>query len=100
MGLFRRLHWCIPQRSVEINDKDLPAKRSRADDTSVCEAEALEEDSSAVFVSDPGLIGFLKCKDHSSHIKLSDFVERSIVRFLEEYLQAQILRSAAYSVFI
>ena len=86
------------QRLVEVSDQDLPTKRSRAaDDPSACAENAVEEDSSTVFVSEPGLIGFLRCKSHASHSTLSSFVERSIVRFLEEYL-ASVARGGLPSI--
>ena len=87
------------QHLVEVSDKDLPAKRSRPDEASACVKDAAEEDSSTVFVSDPGLVGFLRCKNHSSHSTLSQFVERSIVRFLEEYL-ASVARGSLPSIHI
>ena len=66
------------QLAMVTNDKDQPTKRS---------ADALEDDNeSSVFLSEPTHVGFLKCKDHATHFKLSDFVERSIIRFLGEWL--------------
>jgi hypothetical protein len=66
------------QLAMITNDKDQPTKRS---------ADALEDDDeSSVFLSEPTHVGFLKCKDHATHFKLSDFVERSIIRFLGEWL--------------
>jgi len=63
---------------AENSDRDQAGKRS-ADE---CDGD----DDGSVFLSAPSHVGFLKCKDHASHSKLSDFVQRSIIRFLGDWL--------------
>jgi len=77
---------CHLHSAMTSNEKKLSNKRGRMEASQDCHDGSEESDSSSVFTSDAGLIGFLKCKDLASHSKLKDFVDRSITRFLRGFL--------------
>ena len=65
-----------------VSSNKMPAKRRLDDFNGPLEDDGLD----SAFTSDPELIRFLTCKDSANHTKLGDFVERSIIRFLQDFL--------------
>ena len=68
--------------NTAMSSNKRPAKRRLDDFNGPPEDDSLD----SAFTSDPELIRFLSCKDSANHTKLGDFVERSIIRFLQDFL--------------